>query len=439
MPGRKRKRTRSASNASDDGGDVAFYLDDRFIDFCRQLGLFEPFTVPERRTLDLRSVHTYARDLLFVAVYQRITGLWNLGSHNAIFCPSIELEWTIKRHADLLGGDGKRLRRGEELRTMVRRMWRYEVLPAVARSGGLRWIIVPFSWYWTDPQRREEDSHATLLIFDRAEQTYRLYDPNNGLVAMYLVQRPNHPQREYVWRGRRQTLLQQLPRPLLDDFRFVPVVARGGVPSLQEVIERSVAERPKTAVSTRCVHRRVGDGLCSMLTMLILNFCLRYQIPDVWRVSNAAGEALTRHWRTLVDRLDAREHFRMRLGLWFQQFFTRMNTWVKIEQSVGLLPPRGTLPSCGVYDAVRRTHCTSTPCAGHAYCETHRHDLLIGSWRNPQGIPHEKGCHVPILWDRVLTKKTPIAYPPPKKSIDLTVDDAARPAGRTKKIQAVNR
>ena len=150
-----------------------------------------------------------------------------------------------------------------------------------------------------------------------------------------------------------------------------------------------------------------------MLTMLVLNFCMRYQIADVWRVSYAAAEALVRHWRNVEDRRDARENFRMRLGLWYQQFYTRMNAWPKIERAVGLLTADSTL-SCGVYAAASRTHCAEQPCKGHAYCEEHRHNLLIGAWRDVAGTPHERGCHVPILWNRVLKQNPPMAYPPGK-------------------------
>jgi hypothetical protein len=136
------------------------------------------------------------------------------------------------------------------------------------RNHGVRWDLLPLSWYWT--YQNQGIGHRTLLVVDTVHRTYRLYDPN-GVNYQIDARRIYSRHQLLLDLAAARGALYPGYRALGDHY---PACHR----SLQSTVKRG---------EVGAVERQALSGLCAILVFWVTLTCVRLQYFDVFDVAES--------------------------------------------------------------------------------------------------------------------------------------------------------
>jgi hypothetical protein len=334
--------------------------------YLEDLGLFKQLSPKDRLEVEHDIVISYTNCNILNAIQIRLNMLWNWGSHCAI---SPTHNRTI--YVTVRGGHGlEGSLRGNKIPPFI-----IKEINAL-RTCGAKMLLIPLIWFWTD-SNSIQSAHSTLLVVYPVDQTYQLFDPNEGDMDVFDNTLPENA----LYLNRYDIISNSTTgKALIHGYKPGPLAVQP-IPSLQTFIERTDGEPRKHVVPT---------GLCAVLTTLILVFCRRFQYADPWDVATVIRNHLMR-----IPNKTQLEMFRVNLANWFRHLYLA-KSWAELERGVGLLnPPERVNRKCFVIPNYGTpTPCANHPCPGHAYCNDHRYMLLMERWHD-----FEHGnCNDPIDW-----------------------------------------
>ena len=352
--------------------------------YMEDLGILKHVIPSDRLDVEHDVVESYKMGNMVNAIHTRLNMLWSPGRFCAISTTherTITLE--VRGGRDVEGS----LRKNKIPLPIIREI-------NSLKQCGVKILLIPLAWEWIDPGS-VENAHSTLLVVNTDTQTYNLFDPSDGIMEVFDITMPQN-----ILQINRYNLFSQskVGRSLIPGYKPGYVIMQNE-PSLQTALERADTLKRKNVVP---------DGLCAVVTTLVLVFCRRFQYAYPWKIAMAIRDHVVRLNKT------HKEMFRIRISNWYRHLYTA-KSWGEIETIVGLLqPPDRQHRKCLVVVDHRGTAiqpCLMQSCAGHAYCQYHRYILLMERWHNKEN----GGCANPIDWK--YNGALPLGNPKPKDLI----------------------
>ena len=333
-------------------------LDPLISHFLLNVGLFDDIE-PKEIPINRRIVCNYREWPLITAIFSRVNKVWATGPH--VHCVMLGTIHSVNLHIH----DG-------EVRWAFEDTSRTDIVNQIqTHETRIRWVFIPLgvewiAWKANDPTQGDHPlGHSAVLVVDTVCHTYSLFDPNNGDMQIKDERQPTKTR----FLNRYDLFLVDHHKDFIPGYECVDRRQEGGDSSLQSVVD-TTDENVKREFDEYI--QEVPGGLCSILTLLVLVCCLRFQRGDPWIVADSIK-------RTFMSMGDAtKEKFRVNITTWYMNIY-RAKRWRGVAELMGVCNVLPHDDPCGVLSEIDGSHCTKPACPRNTLCEQHYYELVLQS------------------------------------------------------------